>query len=104
MISKKAEYRLWLESSDPQIFIQLPAEILKDLVERSLENGYSLESELCKRLARSLETELETMKEDDLYAERALEQISNSHHLAFRDAKDHKINHKPKKKKKGGRA
>lgn len=78
MIDKKSEYRLWLEPSDPQIIIRLPARILKDLVERSLENGASVEHELCKRLARSLETELQTRIEDDIYAAKALEVIESN--------------------------
>ncbi|NCX94481.1 MAG: Arc family DNA-binding protein [Gammaproteobacteria bacterium] len=52
------KYRLTTHADDPELILKLPQELVKDLVQRSQENGRSINIELAMRLARSLEGDL----------------------------------------------
>ena len=66
-------YNPIVSSEDPIVSIQLPANIIKDLARRSVENGRNLMLEISIRLARSLERDLEMIAEDNEVAFRAME-------------------------------
>ena len=66
-------YNPIVSSEDPMVSIQLPANIVKDLARRSIENGHTLTMEMSIRLARSLERDLEMIAEDNEVAFRAME-------------------------------
>ena len=66
-------YNPIVSSEDPMVSIQLPANIIKDLTRRSIENGHTLTMEMSIRLARSLERDLEMIAEDNEVAFRAME-------------------------------
>ena len=66
-----------VETDDPEITLRIPTQILKDLVLRSEENGSSVEYELAKRMARSLEHDLKMIEEDNDEAVKALRRIQS---------------------------
>ena len=61
-------YKLFSNENDPSITIKVPSEILKDLVLRSEENGSTVEVEFARRLARSLEKDIEMINLDNQLA------------------------------------
>jgi plasmid maintenance system antidote protein VapI len=69
-------YRIPVTTCDPTLSIQLPAEIIKDLVLRSEENGRSIGIEIALRLARSLERDQNMLKNDNTLAELAFSKVS----------------------------
>ena len=71
MLELNNKYDPVVEKDDPMITIQLPSNILRDLVLRSEENGTSVEVEFAVRLARSLERDLEMIEEDNTFAYKA---------------------------------
>ncbi len=58
------QYNPVLKKADPFVNIQLPKTILADLTLRSVENGASLNMEIARRLARTLERDLAMIQED----------------------------------------
>lgn len=60
------------------IVIKIPKNILKDLVLRSKENGATVELELAKRLARTLEQDLAMIAEDNEFALQAFERVTRA--------------------------
>ena len=71
---------LTLSDNDPEIHIKLPSTVVKDLVLRAQENGASIEMEFAKRLARSLERDLQMIEEDN---HTALIACNTAHHYPF---------------------
>ncbi len=69
------QYRINLNKTDPQITLNIPADILRDLALRSAENGTHIETELALRLARSLERDLKMIEKDNQLAFQAFEKI-----------------------------
>jgi hypothetical protein len=55
--------RLIPNDQDPTIKMPFPPELIKDLVKRSKENGQSIEVEIARRIARSLE-DVEILESD----------------------------------------
>ena len=74
-------YQVVLNANDPEITLQVPLQILRDLVRRSEENGTTVESEMSIRLARSLERDLAMFQEDEMLAEIAYQAVSNSNNI-----------------------
>ncbi len=74
-------YRVITTEKDPEISIKIPANILRDLVLRAEENGSTVELELAKRLARTLEHDLEMIEQDNAYAYAAFEMITKQEKL-----------------------
>jgi hypothetical protein len=72
------QYNIITKNNDPEITIQLPAAILRDLALRAEENGSTMEMEFAKRLARSLEGDLEMIEQDNAYAFAAFEMMSKA--------------------------
>lgn len=70
-------YKTTILQSDPEITLKIPAVLLRDLVLRSEENGSTVEHELAKRLARTLERDLEMVEEDNFQAKMAFTKIKN---------------------------
>lgn len=58
-------YSITPNKDDFEIKIRLPNQILKHLAMRAGENGYSIETEIARRLARTLERDLEMIEEDN---------------------------------------
>ena len=74
-------YRVITNQKDPEVTLKVPADILRDLVLRAEENGSTVELELAKRLARSLEHDLEMIAQDNAYAYAAFEMVSKQEKL-----------------------
>lgn len=68
-----SNYNPIVSSEDPLVSIQLPANIVKDLARRSIENGHTLTMEMSIRLAHSLERDLAMIAEDNQVAVHAME-------------------------------
>lgn len=71
-------YQITAKANDPVINLKIPANILRDLVLRSEENGNSIEVELALRLARSLERDMAMIEEDNDLAYAAFEMINKA--------------------------
>ncbi len=61
-------YNIELNPSNPELTIRLPLNMIKDLVQRSSENGRDINIEIMMRLARSLEKDLAMEENDRLLA------------------------------------
>ncbi len=70
------QYRINTQKNDPQVTLTIPADILRDLVLRSEENGTTIETELALRLARSLERDLKMIEADNHLAYLAFEKVN----------------------------
>jgi hypothetical protein len=71
-------YEVAVCSNDPEMTLKIPANILRDLVLRSEENGNSIEVELSMRLARSLERDMAMINEDNETAYAAFQVVTQS--------------------------
>lgn len=78
------KYSPAVEFDDPEITLRIPTKILRDLVLRAEENGYSVENELAKRLARTLEHDFEMIAADNAKAYEAFDLIKNDPEFAKR--------------------
>ena len=72
----KKKYEIIANENSPQITLKLPADIIKDLVILSNENGTAVEVEIAIRLARSLEKHSMMKAKDDSLMFRAFKCIS----------------------------
>ncbi len=72
------QYEVAMRQDDPTVTLQIPAEILRDLVLRSAENGSSIAVEIATRLARTLERDLEMIEADNDLAYAAFEVVTHS--------------------------
>ncbi len=61
-------YDITLNQDQPELTIRLPLNMIKDLVQRSSENGRDITVEIMMRLARSLEKDLAMEEADRLLA------------------------------------
>jgi len=77
------EYKIIVEDSSPTVTLKIPTKILKDLVLRAQENGISIEMEFTKRIARSLERNLEMIEQDNATACKAFDKIQSNPELAM---------------------
>lgn len=69
-------YAITSSIKDPDISLRLPIEILRDITTRAEENGSTIAIEIAKRLARTLERDLEMIEEDNELAFAAFEAVT----------------------------
>lgn len=58
-----AEYRLKIKPTDPQVTLQLPIEILEDILTRAQTQGLPVDTYIARTLARSLANFADEMRE-----------------------------------------
>lgn len=68
-------YQVAIKGGDPEITLRLSADMLKDLVKRSQENGRDINVEIAIRLARTLENDQRMVEEDHLLAFQCLQNM-----------------------------
>lgn len=68
-------YDVCITKNDPVLTVAMPADILRSITLRSLENGTSVELEISTRLARTLERDLEMENEDEILLDKAYASI-----------------------------